>query len=224
MAEQPWLQISTEDVPLGRRRKEGGVDRILLHLQDGFPDGYHNELEDQPIAKVTHPPAVTWKQGKVKPLRINFVLRAGLDDVPTPERLVQMVETLFSWALPPSSSSGSGEKDWHIYSVYVLIGAGDTLWFKRRGVVESVDVKFLPPWDVETGMPYNAEVDLVIRAMFAKRTRLEVNTRTLPRSPWGFDKDWGARSAYRPQGGGLDSRKEFLAEFMPRLYGIGGLL
>lgn len=223
----PYLVITRAAGAVGR---VGNLDenftRLYFALEDGFEDEYQNETTTAKGIKTTYPLQQFWKRGSPRPLSIKVQLRAGVGIVETGGDVVGVVEQLYSWALP--------YKNDYLATLSVLVGCKTTIWFHRTGVLQSVRVNFLAPYDVNTGEPHNADLQMVFMPHLGLSTGHKLPTdvdgrpsrKALPHPPWGFTKTWGfdravmetkakARGYFAPEYSGL----EFLGRPLLRLLG-----
>lgn len=147
-------------------------------------------------ASRTHPAVIKWEGSQMDDLPIKLLLAVGALDkeaaviaINTPIKLLSIVEKLHNWALP--SRTGAP----FIESVYISIGNGESNWYNRRGMISSIKCTFKPPWDIATGLPMVAEVDLnfklvLLDSTIAGQGKVLTEERFRPHVPWLFDRMW----------------------------------
>jgi len=113
---------------------------------------------------------------------------SSLNNIRTPENLLEIIEGLHNFALPIDREPTV------IQVIDIFVSNGQTQpWFHRRGILSSIQCKFKHPWDVDTGLPMAAELSLTIKHHFGAATHKDVgpdNTKLLPHRPWKFGKLW----------------------------------
>jgi len=133
------------------------INNLVFELEQGFTDGYHNELSaGSSMAWRTHPTLYYWKGGYFKPIKIQMNLAVGVQSIiTTPQELVNTLATLESYALVEQVVGKAGPKP-----ACITLEVGT--WFARKGYLEDIDFTFEPPWDISTGMPMKATVVVTI--------------------------------------------------------------
>jgi hypothetical protein len=148
------------------------INNLAFELEQGFSDGYHNNLNPGTgLSWRTHPPLYYWQGGYFKPIKIQMNLAVGVQTIiPTPQDLVNTLATLESYALVENTQSG-------VKPACITLEVGT--WFARKGYIEDVDFTYEPPWDIATGMPMKATVVLSIVSEFLDGVQ-EVNSALTP--------------------------------------------
>lgn len=127
------------------------IDGMKFELEDGFSDGYTNQLRPAAEMKgVTHPYKYLWWRGEFKPLRIVLNLAVGVQSLlTTPEHLKSVCGAFFKMAL---SQSSQGEE---LMPKKVSLSVGS--WYKRMGYIRNLDIDYNPPWS-QQGLPMTAKI------------------------------------------------------------------
>jgi len=131
---------------------------LEFELEQGFADGYENRFEvpGETKQRASHPKGYDWHGGKFKPMRIEVNLVVGVQNaISTPKKLKEVVRTFFRMALPDNVETIRSP---------VIIQVGS--WFSRVGYISDLGVRWDEPYDVDTGMPYRANVSLEFIADF----------------------------------------------------------
>lgn len=223
----PYLVITRAAGAVGRvGNLSEKFPRLYFALEEGFEDEYQSEIRPLVGMKTTHPLQQFWKHGSPRPLSIKVRLRAGVGIVETAKDVVGIVERLYSWALPYKYD--------YLATLSVLVGCGKSIWFHRTGVLQSVRVNFLAPYDVNTGEPHNADLQMVFMPHLGLSTGhklpTDVNGRpsraALPHPPWGFTKTWGFDRAVmetkaKARGSIAPVETWALTRYLKELVGIG---
>jgi hypothetical protein len=148
----------------------------------------------------THPAAIIWEGSEINDLNLSLLMVVGeFHDVPivsqfrNPSELLFAIEMIHDWCLPPGILPAQTAT--YLETVVVRVGNGQRFWFYRRGVISQIVVRWKPPWDVATGLPLAAEVDLTIKMHLSTTTvagkDFLTNYRYAPHRPWKFGKLWG---------------------------------
>ena len=158
-----------------------GKKYLRFALQGPISDGYSNELKANHDEHLTHPASYLWEKGTIDDLELELTLAVGVSlDINAPIDLVHCVESLVSMSL-------ANVADKRLPKVALLIGG----WYKRFGYIKSVKIKFDAPWEVDTGMPMIATVNLTHTVDFSNRTSGAEDLSTLPKAPWMFNTSEG---------------------------------
>jgi len=133
---------------------------LTFILPENFSDGYTNELEATAQQGTTHSSMHTWKSGKVDDVQLDLELAVGVSPgIGTPETLVRCIESLYNMALPTNPPL--------IGSVRVLLHGQGGAWFSRNYFVTSVKVEMGAPYDIDSGRPMKARVQLSLVPTYA---------------------------------------------------------
>lgn len=170
------------------------ADAISLRfvLQEGFEDGITNDIQVPPWLGKTGALAVVWRGGRIDDLKIQLKLAAGVGDIQTADELTEIVGVLYDMALPVGFGKSLG-------IVVASIGATDPknqnveFWFRRIGLMKQASVKFERPWDIVSGKPMVATVNLLVSPFWATNEYGDaIYTNGLPvYRPWTWN--WAAR-------------------------------
>lgn len=108
-------------------------------------------------------PQFLWEKGRDDTVNIVLNLSAGVsEEIDSPSDLVRVTESLVRLAYP-SPGAGAGRQGMKLPGL-ITIQIGN--WFIRKAVILSVRVDFKKPYDLNTGAPYNATVNLQVQYLY----------------------------------------------------------
>lgn len=182
---------------------QGPKKTFHFAIKGSFETSYTINLEThlKKEASRTHPGVVTWSGSEIDDIPVTlFLAVAALKDDPivtqieTPQKLIEVVEELHNWALPPNQ----GDNYLQSIGVYVggVNGADGRGWFYRTALIKSIKVEWKEPWDIQTGMPMVAEVKMVLKVFIGNATfpdskgAVGFKSNFRPHRPWKFDRMW----------------------------------
>jgi len=178
---------------------QGPTARFDFAIKGSVSTGYTVNLDShlKKEASRTHPAVVTWEGSEISDMPLTlFLAVSALDDdpvtkIPTPGRLLEIVETLHDWALPPAMG------DRYLESITVNIRGvkGGRGWFERSALIKGINVEWKEPWDIETGIPMIAEVKMDLKIFIGNATyptgdAVGWSEKYRPHRPWKFSKMW----------------------------------
>jgi hypothetical protein len=110
-------------------------------------------------------PQYLWEKGRDDTVNIVLTLAVGASEkIDSPEDLLRITEALCKLAYP-RPGGGGGRQGMNLPDV-ITIQIGN--WFIRKAVVVSVRVDFKKPYDLNSGAPYNAVVNLQVQYLYDK--------------------------------------------------------
>jgi len=108
-------------------------------------------------------PQYLWDSGRDDAVNIVLDLSAGASaEIDSPDDLVRVTEDLVKLAYP-SPGGGQGRQGMKLPGL-ITIQVGT--WFIRKAVVMSVRVDFKKPYDLDTGKPFNATVNMQVQYLY----------------------------------------------------------
>ena len=108
-------------------------------------------------------PQYLWEKGKDDAVNIVLNLAAGAsEEIDSPDDLLAITEKLVRLAYP-KPGPGKGRQGMELPGL-ITIQIGN--WFIRKAAVVSVRVDFKKPYDLNTGAPYNATVNLQVQYLY----------------------------------------------------------
>ena len=130
------------------------IGDLKFEIEQNFSDGYHNNIRSpSEITNTSHPTHFMWAGGEFKPINIALNLAVGVQSaITTPQELITVLKTLYLYCLPPRPVGSVPPEP-------IEISMGD--WYRKAGRISDLDVTYMYPWDVKTGMPMRAEVRFV---------------------------------------------------------------
>jgi len=108
-------------------------------------------------------PQYLWDSGRDDAVNIVLDLSAGAStEIDTPDDLVRVTENLVKLAYPPPGG-GNGRQGMALPGL-ITIQVGN--WFIRKAVILSVRVDFRKPYDLDTGKPFHATVNMQVQYLY----------------------------------------------------------
>ena len=107
-------------------------------------------------------PQYLWDRGRDDAVNIVLDLSAGVSEgIRDPSDLIRVTENLVKLAYPSPGGAPRGPMN---LPGLITIQVGK--WFIRKAVVLSVRVDFKKPYDLDSGEPYNATVNLQVQYLY----------------------------------------------------------
>ena len=147
-----------------------GTLLVEVPIDQGFSDGYQSRFNTPSQTEFSSEAVMwMWMGGKFKPITFSLNLVAGMwiGKIDTADDVELLVRKLMACCLPTKLQTNHA-------AIILTVGT----WFKRPGHLESVDVTWKGPYDINTGKPFCAEVrfqfitDLMSKDVVVDRTKL----------------------------------------------------
>jgi hypothetical protein len=121
-----------------------------MDLQSGF-----REIGDEGFS------TFRWQKGQDSQVTLTLQLSVGISTgIDTPQDLLETVRSLVICGLPNPGQGAMGKEP----APPIEIRVGN--WFRKKAFVREVLVSFAKPYDVKTGIPYNATVMMNVQYIY----------------------------------------------------------
>lgn len=152
-------------------------------IREGYTNRYVVPMGDVGSAFYTNPKRYDWKGGSLNPVGVTINLVVGVQSaLQTAQDLIDAVGDFYKLALVEKEAPIQGP-------VTMEIGT----WWSREGYIQNLNVIWKRPYDIETGMPMQAEVSFDFLTDYYAGELIIKDDRNPRAATWRFNSAGGSR-------------------------------